>query len=282
MALCCSALTISDCEAAQRWGYYTPLAGGPSAHHRCCVDARSDQRRRWCRSVWIGLRLYRLRLVDRRAQYRNSAVDLDWLSSGKRTEKNISTGSTSGDRRGLSCSTWIRARARPTASRKALWGPRGERYALIKANEQVPAPRSRQFSDSPLQGIPHGRRLLRRPPKSDTMTWESGECRIRPASGERDCLASKRDKSLPKPTAREYFLATRLWFALVASHIEMTMGWNARLAAAGNLASDPITAKPYPIPIMNMPTDPRRVALACRSHFQGWTPKPVKSGIIAL
>ena len=60
------------------------------------------------------------------------------------------------------------------------------------------------------------------------------------------------------------------------------MGWNARLASAGNLASDPATAKPYPIPIMNMHTDPRRVAPACRSHFQGWTPKPVKSGIIPL
>jgi hypothetical protein len=27
MALCCSALTISDYEAAQRWGYYAPSAG---------------------------------------------------------------------------------------------------------------------------------------------------------------------------------------------------------------------------------------------------------------
>ena len=27
MALCCSALTISDCEAAQRWGCYAPSAG---------------------------------------------------------------------------------------------------------------------------------------------------------------------------------------------------------------------------------------------------------------
>jgi hypothetical protein len=31
----------------------------------------------------------RLRLVDRGAQYRHSAVDLDWLSSGKRTENCI-------------------------------------------------------------------------------------------------------------------------------------------------------------------------------------------------
>jgi hypothetical protein len=30
MALCCSALTISDCEAAQRWGYYAPSAGRTS------------------------------------------------------------------------------------------------------------------------------------------------------------------------------------------------------------------------------------------------------------
>src|SRR5712672_2644664 len=27
MVLCCSALTISDCEAAQRWGCYAPSAG---------------------------------------------------------------------------------------------------------------------------------------------------------------------------------------------------------------------------------------------------------------
>jgi hypothetical protein len=45
----------------------------------------------------------------------------------------------------------------------------------------------------------------------------------------------------------EYLLVTRLWFALVASHIEIIMGWNARLASAGNLASDPVTAKPYAI-----------------------------------
>jgi hypothetical protein len=31
----------------------------------------------------------RLRLVDRGAQYRHSAVDLDWPSSEKRSEKNI-------------------------------------------------------------------------------------------------------------------------------------------------------------------------------------------------
>jgi len=35
-------------------------------------------------------------------------------------------------------------------------------------------------------------------------------------------------------------------------------------------------------PMMNMHTDPRRVAPACRSHFQGWTPEPVKSGIVPL
>ena len=35
-------------------------------------------------------------------------------------------------------------------------------------------------------------------------------------------------------------------------------------------------------PIMNMHTDPRRVAPACRIHFQAWRPKPVKSGIIPL
>src|SRR6202045_2807736 len=29
MVLCCSALTISDCQAAQRWGYYAPSAGRP-------------------------------------------------------------------------------------------------------------------------------------------------------------------------------------------------------------------------------------------------------------
>ena len=60
------------------------------------------------------------------------------------------------------------------------------------------------------------------------------------------------------------------------------MGWNARLASGGNLASDPITAKPYAIPIVNMHTDPRRVAPTCRGQFQGWTPEPVKSGIIPL
>ena len=66
-------------------------------------------------------------------------------------------------------------------------------------------------------------------------------------SGERVSLASKRDQSIPKPTAQEYLLVTRFWFALVASHIEIIMGWNARLACAGNLASDPVTAKPYAI-----------------------------------
>jgi hypothetical protein len=38
MALCCSALTISDCEAAQRWGYYAPSAGGPSQYPWCVKD----------------------------------------------------------------------------------------------------------------------------------------------------------------------------------------------------------------------------------------------------
>jgi hypothetical protein len=33
---------------------------------------------------------------------------------------------------------------------------------------------------------------------------------------------------------------------------------------------------------MNMHTDPGGVAPACRSQFQGWTPEPVKSGIIPL
>jgi hypothetical protein len=60
------------------------------------------------------------------------------------------------------------------------------------------------------------------------------------------------------------------------------MGWNARLTSAGNLAFDPIAAKPYPIAIMNTHTDPRRVTPACRDHFQGSTPKRVKSGVIAL
>ena len=51
MALCCSALTIFDVRL---------LNGGVTM---------------------------RLRLVDRGAQYRHSAVDLDWLSSEKRSEK---------------------------------------------------------------------------------------------------------------------------------------------------------------------------------------------------
>jgi len=51
MALCCSALTIFDVRL---------LTGGVTM---------------------------RLRLVDRGPQYRHSAVDLDWLSSEKRSKK---------------------------------------------------------------------------------------------------------------------------------------------------------------------------------------------------
>jgi len=80
----------------------------------------------------------------------------------------------------------------------------------------------------------------------------------------------------------EYLLVTRFWFVLVASHIEIIMGWNPRLASRRKLAFDPVTSKPYAIPMMNTHTDPRRVAPACRSRFRGWTPEPVKSGIITL
>src|SRR5260370_20137994 len=48
MVLCCSALTISDCEAAQRWGCYAPSAGRTSGSssalcHGCNRDFPSDQ-----------------------------------------------------------------------------------------------------------------------------------------------------------------------------------------------------------------------------------------------
>ena len=48
MVLCCSALTISDCEAAQRWGCNAPSADGPLGSssalcHGCNRDFPPDQ-----------------------------------------------------------------------------------------------------------------------------------------------------------------------------------------------------------------------------------------------
>ena len=45
MALCCSTLTISDCEAAQRWGCYAPSADRTSGSscHECNRDSPPDQ-----------------------------------------------------------------------------------------------------------------------------------------------------------------------------------------------------------------------------------------------
>ena len=56
--------------------------------------------------------------------------------------------------------------------------------------------------------------------------------------------------------------------------VEREVGFRRKLAAG------PVAAKPYAIPMMNTHTDPGRVAPACRSRFRGWTPEPVKSGII--
>jgi hypothetical protein len=55
-------------------------------------------------------------------------------------------------------------------------------------------------------------------------------------SGERDLFGIEEGPVDTETNAREYLLATRLWFALVASHIQIIMGWNARLTSAGNLA----------------------------------------------
>ena len=43
MVLCCSALTISDCEAAQRWGCYAPSAGKtPGSLSALCHGCNRD------------------------------------------------------------------------------------------------------------------------------------------------------------------------------------------------------------------------------------------------